>query len=97
MKLAEFKITNFINQPPLERDMAIYHVSEAERTLGSRPIEEAFLGAPAENPRFRMSDADLAVRMRTNEMDYGIGGPPPEKKYDGEPVLVKIFSGFENF
>ena len=77
--------------------MTIYHLSERDRTLGSRPIEEVLGGNPAQNPRFRMSDADLAVRMRTNEMDYGIGGPPPEKKYDGEPVLVKIFSGFENF
>ncbi|MBS3166207.1 hypothetical protein J4444_03735 [Candidatus Woesearchaeota archaeon] len=76
--------------------MTIYHLSERDRTLGSRPIEEVLGGNPAQNPRFRMSDADLAVRMRTNEIDYGIGGSPSEKKYDSEPAPIKPFPGFNN-
>jgi len=78
------------------KNMTFYHLSEAERALGSRPIEEIFQVAPAPNLRFRMPDEDLAALMNSREIDYGIGGPPSEKKYDDKTVPLTFPPYFGN-
>ena len=79
--------------------MTIYHFNEQDRTLGSRPIEEASLPAPADDARFRMPDADLERLLKDRgQMEFYIGGAPPEKNYDANAVLSKrALSGFDPF
>ncbi len=78
--------------------MTMYHVREEDRTLGSRPIDEAFQSAP-EDSRFRMPDADLAALMaRRGQMDFYIGGAPPAREYDGKAVASgRTLPGFDIF
>ena len=74
--------------------MAVYHLGEENRTLGSYPIEDAFRTALSDDPRFRMSDADLnALMERRGQMDYGIGGPPAatESAHNSFPLKENYF------